>query len=87
MVFVLLTLPALVGGTRLALSLGNAVMDFVEGARGVREVQAQCRSKTGKNPVVVELVVDAVTAQELLDDERVKKGRRAAEHFHQAGVL
>ncbi len=87
MLFVLLTLPTLVGGVHLALSLGNAVMDVVEGARAVREVQAECWSKTGKNPVVVELVVDAETARELLEDERVKKGRRAAEHFHKAGVL
>lgn len=87
MVFALLTLPALVAGARLIVSLGNTAMDYVEGVQGVREVQKECRSKTGKDPVVVELVVDAETAQELLEDERVKKGRRNADHFRNAGVI
>lgn len=87
MVFVLFTLPALVGGARLALSLGNAVMGYVEGVQGVRQEQQRCRRTTGRDPVVMEIVTDADTAQELLQDDRVRRGRRAAEHFHNAGVL
>jgi hypothetical protein len=87
MVFVLFTLPAAIAGVRLVLSLGNAVADYADGVRGVRDEQKRCRATTGGDPVVVEIVTDATTAQELLQDDRVKRGRQAAEHFHQAGVL
>lgn len=89
MVFVLFTLPVALTGVSLALKAGNRILDYVDSVRGVRAEQKRCRETTGGQPVhvVVEMVTDASTAEEILHDPRVVQGRETARHFRNIGAI
>jgi hypothetical protein len=86
MVFVLFTLPALLAGGGLALSVGNSVLDRVYAVRDVRKVQKECGKKDPVH-VSVDVVMSQEDAEELLRNPKVAAGRAAADAFVKTGVL